>query len=160
MVDDASDLSSLITVLREQEHRLQFPSFDLRDAWALGSLLVEMATARALGVTIRITHGDQIVFHAALPGTTPDNDEWIIRKIRTVRRFQHSSFLVGRMFELDGDDFNEATGLAMTEYVAHGGCFPILIRGSGQIGTVTVSGLPQQDDHALVVEALEVYLSR
>lgn len=157
-MDATSELSTLISVLREQEQRLQFPTFDLQDAWALGSLLVAMATERELGVTIRITHGDQLVFHAALPGTTPDNDEWIARKIRTVRRFQHSSFLVGRLFELEGDDFNAATGLAMTEYVAHGGCFPVILRGSGQIGTVTVSGLPQQDDHALVVEALEVFL--
>lgn len=159
-MDDTSELSSLITVLREQEHRLQFTSFDLRDAWTLGSLLVETAIARGIGVTINITHGDQQAFHAALPGTTPDNDEWIARKVRTVRRFQHSSFLVGRLFELDGEDFNEATGLAFTDYVAHGGCFPIILRGSGQIGTVTVSGLPQQDDHALVVEALEAYLLR
>ena len=159
-MDAASELSRLISVLREQEDQLQFPSFDLADAWALGSLLVELATSRGLGVTIRITHGDQQVFHAALPGTTADNDEWIARKVRTVRRFQHSSFLVGRLFELDGEDFNRATGLSFVDYVAHGGCFPILIRGSGQIGTVTVSGLPQEDDHALVVEALEVYLSR
>lgn len=158
MVDDTSKLASLVAVLREQEDRLQFTSFDLRDAWALGSRLVELATERALGVTIDITHGDQQVFHAALPGTTPDNDTWIARKIRTVRRFRHSSFLVGRQFDLDGTDFNDATGLPFSEYVAHGGCFPIIVRGTGHVGTVTVSGLPQEDDHALVVEALEAFL--
>lgn len=39
-------------------------------------------------------------------------------------------------------------------YAAHGGAFPILIRDTGPIGTVTVSGLAQQDDHELVVKFL------
>ena len=40
------------------------------------------------------------------------------------------------------------------DYTAHGGCFPIRVRGTGMVGTVTVSGLPQKEDHALVVETL------
>lgn len=158
MVDVAADLPALIESLRAQEERLQFSSFDLSDAWKLGSLLVDTARTRSLGVTIDITRGDQQVFHAALPGTTPDNDAWIARKIRTVRRFQHSSFLIGRLAEADGVDFHEEFGLPATEYVAHGGCVPIIVRGTGPVGTVTVSGLPQADDHALVIEALETFL--
>jgi uncharacterized protein (UPF0303 family) len=158
MVDVAPELTELIEYLRDQEARLQFASFDLDDAWALGTLLVDTARSRALGVTIDITRGDQQVFHAALPGTTPDNDDWIARKVRTVRRFQHSSFLVGRLAEADGVDFHEVFGLSPTLYVAHGGSFPIIVRGTGPVGTVTVSGLPQADDHALVVEVLNTFL--
>ena len=44
-------------------------------------------------------------------------------------------------------------------YAAHGGAFPILLRGTGCIGTVAVSGLPQLEDHRLVVEALEAVLA-
>ena len=32
---------------------------------------------------------------------------------------------------------------------------PVRIRDVGVVGTVTVSGLPQVQDHALVVEAME-----
>jgi uncharacterized protein (UPF0303 family) len=33
------------------------------------------------------------------------------------------------------------------------------VRGTGCVGTVAVSGLPELDDHRLVVETLEVFLA-
>ncbi|MFW5807997.1 MAG: heme-binding protein, partial [Spirochaetota bacterium] len=48
--------------------------------------------------------------------------------------------------------------LPESEYAPHGGSFPILLRNTGIIGTVTVSGLAQEEDHDLVVEALSEYL--
>jgi len=155
----SSDITELVARIEEQQERLQFTTFTHDDAWRLGSLLVGLAQERSLGITIDITKGDQQVFHAAMPGTTADNDDWIARKIRTVRRYAASSFLVGRRHVLAGTSFNDVTGLPLSLYAAHGGCFPIVIRDAGLVGTVTVSGLPQADDHALVVEALETFLA-
>jgi len=155
----SSDITDLIATIEEQQERLQFTTFTHDDAWRLGSLLVGLAQERSLGITIDITKGDQQVFHAAMPGTTADNDDWIARKIRTVRRYAASSFLVGRRHVAAGTNFTEVTGLPLALYAAHGGCFPIVIRDAGLVGTVTVSGLPQADDHALVVEALETFLA-
>ena len=152
------DFTAQIAAIEEQEARLQFTRFTHEDALALGQLLVRLGTERSLGITVDITKGEQQVFHAALPGTTADNDYWVARKVRTVRRYGASSFLVGRRHKAEGKDFNAASGLPLELYAAHGGCFPIVIRDAGLIGTVTVSGLAQADDHALVVEALELFL--
>ena len=43
--------------------------------------------------------------------------------------------------------------------MAAGGAFPIRVRGVGLVGTVTVSGLPQLEDHRLVVTTLERFLA-
>jgi uncharacterized protein (UPF0303 family) len=153
------DGHAVLSELQEQEERLQFTSFDHDDAWRLGSLLVSVARERSLGVTIDIRLGDQQLFHSALPGTSPDNDDWIERKVRVVRRFGHSSYLVGQGYRDQGTTFEEKSHLDTALYAAHGGCFPILIRGTGPVGTVTVSGLPQLDDHRLVVEVLELFLN-
>ena len=137
-----------------QEAELVLGSFTHEDAWRLGSRLVELATERELSVTVDIRKGTQQVFHAARPGTTPDNDSWIARKVAVVYRFGASSYLVGLRARVKGTDFNADHGLPFQEYSAHGGAFPVRVVGVGIVGVVTVSGLAQQDDHALVVEAL------
>ena len=160
MSDDMSDeLTNLTQQLEEQERRLQVTRFDNDDAWRLGCLLVELARERGLGVTIDIRRGGQQLFHCALPGTTPDNDTWIERKIRVVQRFGANSFLVGQRYRDRGTTFEASTPhLDRAEYAAHGGAFPIRVRDVGIVGTATVSGLPQAEDHALVVEALEQFI--
>jgi uncharacterized protein (UPF0303 family) len=46
----------------------------------------------------------------------------------------------------------------MRDYASHGGCFPLLLESTGCVGTITVSGLPQRDDHYLIVEVLAAQL--
>jgi uncharacterized protein (UPF0303 family) len=36
----------------------------------------------------------------------------------------------------------------------------MIVKGTGLIGTVTVSGLPQEEDHKLVVQAIRDYLAQ
>jgi uncharacterized protein (UPF0303 family) len=153
-------VEDLIAELVAQEERLRFTRFDNDDAWTLGSLLVRLGKERGLPITIDIRrHGHQL-FHAALPGTAPDNDRWIERKIRVVERLNASSFLVGRRMAAKGQAMDAAYGVDPADFATHGGAFPIRVVDVGVVGVVTVSGLPQADDHALVVEALGLFLQR
>ncbi|WP_410563508.1 heme-degrading domain-containing protein [Amycolatopsis sp. cmx-4-61] len=145
--------------LAEQEERLQFTKFDNETALALGQQLLTAARERGLPVTISVRRNGQRLFHAALPGTSADNDAWIDRKSRVVDRYGHSSFLIGTQFRAKGGSFEEHSRLDLDLYAAHGGVFPVLVRGVGPVGTVGVSGLPQADDHAFVVEQLELFLN-
>lgn len=152
------DINKLIAEIEAQEKRLVFSHFDTTDAWALGCLLVELGTAREHPITIDIRRGDQQLFHAALAGTAADNDLWVDRKVRTVRRFGTSSFLVGLRHRVSGTPFEAREWNDSFLFAAHGGSFPVNIAGSGMIGTITVSGLAQLEDHLLVVEAIETFL--
>jgi uncharacterized protein (UPF0303 family) len=145
--------------LAAEEAELGFERFDFDDAWRLGSMLVETARARALPIAIDIARGGQQLFHAALPGSTPDNDAWIQRKIRSVLRFGRSSMRISLERSLDGRSLADVSFVDQREFAAAGGCFPIRVTGCGIIGTVTVSGLPQVDDHRLVVETIRAFLT-
>ncbi|WP_097868672.1 heme-degrading domain-containing protein [Streptomyces sp. rh34] len=150
-----STASPTISELIAQERRLTLAHFSYDDAFALGSLLVALARERHAPVAIDIRRGAQQLFHAALPGSSADNDAWIDRKRKVVERYGESSYLVGTRFRAKGTTFEESSRLDPDTYAAHGGSFPIAVEGAGVIGTVTVSGLPQAEDHAMVVEALE-----
>lgn len=143
-----------IAALEAQEQRLTLQRFTHDDAWTLGSMLVELARERQAPVAIDIRRGAQQLFHGALAGSSADNDAWIDRKRRVVERYGESSLLVGSRFRAKGTTFEKSSRLDPDRYAAHGGSFPIRVVGAGVVGTVTVSGLPQVEDHALVVEAL------
>ncbi len=141
--------------LEAQEDELQFLSFTNDTAWELGNALVATAREGGLAVTIDISRGEQRLFHCALPGTAADNDEWIERKNRVVRRFGHSSYYMGVK---EGEGFAARFLLDEREFAAHGGAFPLIVRDVGVVGTITVSGLPQEEDHRLVVAVLRAFL--
>jgi uncharacterized protein (UPF0303 family) len=146
--------------LAAEEEELQFAGFTNDDAWALGAALVQAARTQRAPVAVDISRNGSQLFRAALPGATPDNDSWIQRKTRVVNRFGHSTLYVRQMFIERGTTFEDALGLDPQLYAAHGGGFPILVRSVGPIGVVVVSGLPQLEDHRLVVEAIRAQLSR
>jgi uncharacterized protein (UPF0303 family) len=147
-----------IARLKLQEERLRFTSFTEDEAWALGSLMRQRAMSRKLPLVIDIRSAGRRLFYAAMPGTEPDHEEWVWRKINVVTRFQKSSYRMGRELALKGEALTEARGLAPIDYAPHGGCFPIHIAQVGIVGTVTVSGIPQREDHNFVVECLCEFL--
>jgi uncharacterized protein (UPF0303 family) len=149
----------LLDELAQQESRLVFGHFDENTAWALGVALREAALAAALPVAILIRRNGQRLFHAALAGSSADNDSWLERKSAVVDRYGRSSLRVGEQFRVDGGSFDADARLHPSRYAAHGGAFPILVRGTGCVGTVAVSGLPELEDHHLVVETLEGFLA-
>jgi uncharacterized protein (UPF0303 family) len=152
------DNQQQLQLLLKQESELQFAEFTNDTAVALGLKLVEAARARSCSVTVDVCRNGQQLFHCALPGTSADNDDWIRRKNNVVNRYGHSSLYVGTQFRAKGAPFEESSPLDPGHYAAHGGAFPIIIRDLGVVGTVTVSGLPQFEDHELVVEVLREFL--
>ena len=132
----------LLQTLQQHEDELQFTEFTNDTALALGLLLVGAARRERKAITIDICRNGQQLFHAALPGTSADNDAWIRRKNNVVNRYGHSSFYVGTEFRARGKNFDQDSRLDPDAYAAHGGAFPVIARNVGVVGTVTVSGLP------------------
>src|SRR5689334_19717606 len=149
------DLASLLA----QEERLVFPRFDPDTAWELGSAMRAAAVDEGLPLVIAIRRNGQRLFYSALPGTSADNDAWIDRKSAVVDRFGHSSYYIGCLHRSNGGDFDTDSRLDVNLFAAHGGAFPLTIRGTGPVGVIAVSGMPQVEDHRFVVAALERFLS-
>jgi uncharacterized protein (UPF0303 family) len=155
----AQEMPSLAQLMAE-EAELQLTSFTNDDAWELGCALVGAGRRDDAPIAVDISRNGHRLFHAVLPGAVPDNDAWIERKVRVVRRFGHSSMFMRQAAIERGTTFEVETGLDPDLYAAHGGAFPIIVRSVGPVGEVAVSGLPQLADHQLVVAGLRAQLAR
>ena len=144
--------------LAKEARRLIFPRFAEETALALGLKLVELAQAGDLPVVIDIRTPDRCLFHAALPGSAPLNDLWAARKSATALMFQEASLLVGTRNRDKGETLAKH-GLPPEDYADHGGAVPVRVVGVGVVACVTVSGLPQLEDHRLAVRAIEALLA-
>ena len=133
--------------------------FTQAEAWIVGRDLVERCRREQLPVTISIFLGTQRVFHAALEGTSADNDAWVARKIEVVRRFDQSSHGVHQRYALDQAEFHRIFALPEDTYAAAGGAIPLRVRGA-LVGVLAVSGLDSAADHQLALDAISGLAAR
>jgi len=143
-----------LAIIAVQEQKLRFEHFIEEDAWKIGVLLREICVSRQFPVVIDIRRPGHPLFYSALAGSAPDNAEWARRKGNVVARFHRSSYGMGLELQQKNATLEARYGLMLVDFAAHGGSFPLTVSGVGVIGSVTVSGLPQREDHELVVEAL------
>ena len=150
----------VLSTLLAQELDFQFDKFNNDIAWKLGVLLTNSAKKDGSAVSIEIYAFGQTLFSYSLAGTSADNHTWVKRKRQSVLRFGHSSLYLSKYNELKGRDFERLPHIDSKEYCVHGGAFPIRIKDSGLIGSITVSGLSQQEDHDLIIKNLNELLSK
>ena len=143
-----------LKTIASQEEQLQFQTFTADTAWQVGCLLRADALARGAAMTFEIQVAGRTLFLVATDGAPAGQADWIRRKRNVVMRFGHSSYLVGLQLEQDGRTIEARHGLTLADYAMHGGGFPIILRGTGVIGSVISSGLHQRVDHGMVVDAL------
>lgn len=142
-----------LEIIAKQEGLLQFNAFDPMTAWSLGESIKKHCETLSLAVTIEIRLCQNTVFFYAMPGTSPNNADWARRKRNATELQQRSSYAVGLAL-LEGETLESQSGLSRRDYAHHGGSFPIRVKNVGFVGAATVSGLPQRDDHNVVVQSM------
>ena len=146
-----------IAALEAVAGRLILPRFDESTALRLGLILAELATG--LPVVINIRDAGRTLFHAALPGSQANNDNWARRKSNVALMMGRASMLV-RLQYMARQRTLAVDGLDGADYADHGGAVPVVVAGVGMVAVCTVSGLPQEDDHRLVVRGIEALMAQ
>lgn len=133
---------------------LDLTRWDEEVALELGTAIVTLARQRDLPVVVNIRDALRCYFHAALPGSKPLNDTWARRKSNVALITGRASQIIGMVNTAKkrtvADD-----GLDPADYADHGGAVPLRV-GGAVVAVATVSGLPQIEDHRLVVEGLKL----
>ncbi|MFT4107020.1 MAG: heme-degrading domain-containing protein [Lacrimispora sp.] len=147
-----------IEEIKKQQEQLVFQDFQEETAWIIGSGIRERAVEKNYPVSICITLNRRRLFYCSMPGTAPINDDWIRRKENTVYKFHKSSYEMSLYMQLKQDEIGRRYGLDCSEYTAAGGAVPLILKNSGVVGAITVSGLTEGEDHELVAEVIKDYL--
>jgi uncharacterized protein (UPF0303 family) len=154
----AAGLSSQLLLAEEQ--LLLLPSLDNSDCIEIGQIATELGTSQSLPIAIQVRLGDWIIYHAALPGSTPENDWWINRKARVVRLKQHSTLYERVLAQEQGIDWHKENNLLDETHAIHGGGIALKTKDQGFLGTLLISGLPHVEDHLFGVKVLTEFLAR
>lgn len=143
-----------IAQIKKQEATLVFSAFDEAVAFKIGSAIRDRALKENLPIIVDVRTFDRPLFYAAMPGSNASNPDWARRKINVVRRFLKSTYRMVLEQQRPDRAFKVGEGLDISDYVLAGGGFPIAVKGAGVIGVIAVSGLPEREDHGVVVDAL------
>jgi uncharacterized protein (UPF0303 family) len=135
--------------------RIELKQFTNRMALEMGLAIIELAKNRQQIIGVEIARLNQPVFLYIDDSLPVDKHHWIKRKANTAKHFEESSLSVRFELEKKNRTLEQFYGLNEKEYVAKGGAIPLFVDGAGLIGIITVTGLPDTDDHQLIIDALK-----
>ena len=139
---------------------LELPSLSQKEAIEIGEIALDLGFERSVPIAVEVRLKEWVVFHASLPGSTPDNDSWIARKARVVLATGNSTMFERVLAQEQGIDWYAAKGLPEETHAIHGGGLALNVTGFGCMGILLISGLPQVQDHLFGVEVLTEFLAR
>lgn len=144
----------LLTTLLQEEAELQFSVFTNETAYKVGNSIIEKAMRENKSIVVDIRRNNELLFYSRLDGTSSNNDAWVTWKNNVVHHFGHSSYYMHVFLKATGSTV-EASGLNPNDFKAEGGAFPLFLKDEGLVGTISVSGLPGEEDHNMVTSVLK-----
>ena len=154
----SENYAHIIETTRNQEELLRFDHFSNRDAWNLGSFLVQRVFDRQIdmAISIRKLNGN-VIFQFATQNTTLSNQQWMQRKFNTVSLTESSSLRAWATAALKGQSLSDQ-GISPEDYAFCGGGFPIRLKSGELVAVLIVSNLPHKQDHGFIIDSLSEWL--
>lgn len=135
--------------------KIELASFSNRTALEMGLKIIDLAKSRNQHVAVEIARLNHTVFVYVDDSLPVDKLNWLRRKANVAKQFEESSLSVKNDLAEHNMTLDKTFGLDEKDFLAKGGSIPILVKNVGMVATITVSGLHDEDDHKLIVEALK-----
>lgn len=135
--------------------RIELEKFSNRLALEMGLHIVELAKSRNQYIGVEISRLNHTVFLYMDDGLPADKHNWLRRKANVAKHFEESSLSVKNDLEERSISLVKTFGLDEKDFVPKGGSIPVFVKGVGMVATITVTGLPDVEDHKIIIDALE-----
>lgn len=135
--------------------KIELDSFNNKLGLEIGLTIVNLAKEKNQNIAVQVERLNHVIFLYLDDKLPADKHNWLRRKANVVKNFEESSLSVKNDL-LDGNMTLEGTfALNPNDFLAKGGSLPIFVKNAGMVAIVTVSGLSDEDDHKIIIEALK-----
>ena len=136
------------------ESEFIFERFSFEIAHQIGDYLKARAIEAKLPIIIDISSPTMTYYHVANYGSTANNEGFIRRKGNSVLLFHHSTWWISYKVDHDSIAMHQKYGTNDEDYSILYGGWPIIVKDLGVIGSICMSGLSQEEDNQLIIDAL------
>lgn len=147
------DTKKMIGILEEQERLLRFKNVDFNMLADLCMRICSRIENMGKSAYIRADLNGILVFALCMPGATYNNEDWARRKSNLTLRYSISSLHATLNMKENGKTL-EICGMDNADYGLSGGSFPILLESGIAVGSITVSGMTEWEDHQVIADVL------
>ncbi len=145
------DHHEMKTVVAADEVILGKLPLDSKTLLRVASRLIETAPAP---ICVKIVLGRRTVALLSSDGMAVDNERFLDLKINTVFNCGHSSLWWFHHLRATGRTLADVAWADPAEVIDMGGGVPLLTHNQ-IVGAIAISGLPHEDDHALIMRVVE-----
>jgi uncharacterized protein (UPF0303 family) len=135
--------------------KIELDNFDNRIAFDMGSKVLELAKSRNQHIAIEIIRLNHTVFLYVDNSLPMDKHNWLRRKANVAKQFEESSLSVKNDLKEGNMTLEETFALDENNFLAKGGAIPIFVKSAGMVAIITVSGLHDEEDHKIIIDALK-----
>jgi uncharacterized protein (UPF0303 family) len=133
---------------------IELDSFSNRIAFDMGNSIIELAQKRNHSIAVEISRLNHTIFLYIDDRLPADKHNWLRRKANLARMFEESSLFVKKELEKRNLTIDKTFGFDEKDYAVKGGAIPVFVKGCGMIATISVSGLHDEEDHQIIIDAL------
>lgn len=135
--------------------KIELDSFSNQLALEMGLKIIHLAKSRHQHIAVEICRLNHTVFIYVDDHLTIDKHNFLRRKANVAKQFEESSLRVKRDLINGNMTLEKTFGLDGKDFLANGGSIPIFVKNAGMIATITVSGLHDEEDHKIIIDALQ-----
>ncbi|CAI9672810.1 MULTISPECIES: heme-degrading domain-containing protein [Elizabethkingia] len=135
--------------------RIELDSFSNRIGFDMGVKIIDLAKSRNQHIAVEVCRLNHTIFLYVDDTLPVDKHNWLRRKANIARQFEESSLSVKNDLKEGNMNLERTFGLDEKDFLAKGGAIPIFVKNGGMIAIITVSGLHDEEDHNIIIEALK-----
>ena len=135
--------------------RIELDSFSNKTAMEMGLAIIDLAKKKNKNIAVQVERLNHTIFLYVDENLPADKHDWLKRKANVSKRFEQSSLSVKNDLMNGKMTLKETFALDDKEYLAKGGSIPVFVKNAGMIAIITVSGLHDEEDHKIIMDALK-----